>query len=111
MNMCINKMKLRTFNAGDKIIKKGSIGISMFFIDLGTARAEIRGHTAQTLKSGDYFGELAFLKKKPRACTVTASGDNVKVAYISRASFDTHLGPAMKRMKAEAAKYSSIPTE
>jgi CRP-like cAMP-binding protein len=61
MNMCINKMKLRTFNAGDKIIKKGSIGISMFFIDLGTARAEIRGHTAQTLKSGDYFGELAFV--------------------------------------------------
>ena len=61
MNMCINKMKLRTYNAGDKIIKKGSIGISMFFIDLGTARAEIRGHTAQTLKSGDYFGELAFV--------------------------------------------------
>jgi CRP-like cAMP-binding protein len=61
MNKCINKMKVKTFNAGDRIIKRGSIGTTMFFIDLGTARAEIRGHTAQNLKSGDFFGELAFV--------------------------------------------------
>jgi len=61
MNLCINKMKVRTFNAGDNIIKRGSIGTTMFFIDLGTVRAEIRGHTAQTLKSGEYCGEIAFV--------------------------------------------------
>jgi len=42
MNKCIEKMKVKTFNAGDQIIKRGTIGTTMFFIDLGTVRAEIR---------------------------------------------------------------------
>ena len=42
MNKCIEKMKVKTFNTGDQIIKRGTIGTTMFFIDLGTVRAEIR---------------------------------------------------------------------
>lgn len=61
MTLVVNKMKVRSFNKGDTIIKKGSIGTTMFFIDLGTCKAEIRGKTATDLKSGDYFGEIAFV--------------------------------------------------
>lgn len=53
-------LQVRTYAMGDTIIKRGSIGTTMYFVDLGTARAEIRGHTATELKSGDYFGEIAF---------------------------------------------------
>lgn len=42
MQQCIDVMKVRSYNLGDTIIKRGSIGTTMFFIDLGTARAEIR---------------------------------------------------------------------
>ena len=42
MQQCIDSMKVRSYSAGDTIIKRGSIGTTMFFIDLGTARAEIR---------------------------------------------------------------------
>ena len=95
---------MRTYASGDTIIERGSIGTTMYFMDLGTARAEIRycrvssdvecnesahhcdsscvpclflflspslplppphtlsfsGQTATELKSGDYFGEIAF---------------------------------------------------
>lgn len=42
MQQCIDSMKVRSYSLGDTIIKRGSIGTTMFFIDLGTARAEIR---------------------------------------------------------------------
>jgi signal-transduction protein with cAMP-binding, CBS, and nucleotidyltransferase domain len=42
MQQCIDAMKVRSYNLGDTIIKRGTIGTTMFFIDLGTARAEIR---------------------------------------------------------------------
>ena len=54
-------IQVRSYHKGDSIIKKGTIGTTMFFIDLGSVRAEIRGQSADELKSGDYFGEIAFV--------------------------------------------------
>ena len=55
---CIKMMKVCTFKPGEKIITKGTIGTTMYFIDVGSARASIQGLTANELKSGDYFGKL-----------------------------------------------------
>lgn len=62
MHKCINHMKVKTFQEGSQIIERGSIGTTMFFIDIGTVCAQIRGQTLSTvLSSGDYFGEIAFM--------------------------------------------------
>ena len=89
MKKCINTMKVRTFNPGDIIITSMTVGTTMsvahhgclavalitcdvamkltaetwhrYFIDVGAARASVNGVAATDLKSGDYFGEIAFL--------------------------------------------------
>ena len=39
-------VQARSYHKGDSIIKKGTIGTTMFFIDLGSVRAEIRGQVS-----------------------------------------------------------------
>jgi len=54
-------MKVRSFKTGDTMITTGSVGTSMFFIDVGSARVSINGLTATELEHGEYFGETAFV--------------------------------------------------
>lgn len=39
-------IQVRSYHKGDSIIKKGTIGTTMFFIDIGSVRAEIRGQVS-----------------------------------------------------------------
>lgn len=54
-------MKVKHFIKGNRIITEGTIGTTMYFIDVGAARASINGITANELKSGEYYGEIAFV--------------------------------------------------
>eukprot|EP00960_Hanusia_phi_P057916 763710-Hanusia_phi.AAC.6 len=89
---CFSKMRLRTFKDGEVIIHKGSVGTTMYFVDDGCVKAMVENDVAQTLCSGDLFGEIAFLatcrkfikdkngkpsggKDQLRVCDVVASGD------------------------------------
>ena len=49
------------FKKGDVIITRGTVGTTMYFIDVGTASAMVRGVEATRLRSGDYFGEMSFM--------------------------------------------------
>ena len=57
----IATMKPLEFKKGDTIITRGTVGTTMYFIDIGTASAVVQGEEVTQLRSGDYFGEMAFM--------------------------------------------------
>jgi CRP-like cAMP-binding protein len=75
----------REFAPGDTVIAAGGPGDSFYVILGGEATA--RGKPgARTLRTGDYFGEIALLDGKPRSATVIASGE-LHVMRLPRQSF------------------------
>ncbi|EKX51554.1 hypothetical protein GUITHDRAFT_102817 [Guillardia theta CCMP2712] len=86
LNIVVKKLREVKFQAGDIIVKQGSVGDSMYFIDTGVAYAMFRGEIAQELSTGDFFGEIAFISMCgkllensdddcKRACDVVAHTD------------------------------------
>ena len=57
------------------------------------------------LKTGDYFGELALLSGDPRAATVTAVSDNVKLLCLDRKAFSRLLGPLREMLMQGQNRY------
>lgn len=97
-------LELRTYDAGQEIVKQGERGTEFYVIVEG--EAEVRKRTLERdeetvgrLGKGDYFGELALLNKAPRAATIVASPsrsggpDRLRVATLSDAAFTRLLGP------------------
>ena len=69
--------KERRFTAGETVIKEGSGGASFFLIDSGQATVTVAGKPRATLKTGDYFGEIALIDEGARSATIVASTDLV----------------------------------
>jgi CRP/FNR family transcriptional regulator, cyclic AMP receptor protein len=65
-------MKERIFDAGDTISAEGQSGIGFFIIEDGEASVTVGGEEVRTLKSGDYFGEVALIDDGARTATITA---------------------------------------
>ena len=62
----------RDFAAGTDMVKEGDEGVSFFLITDGTAEVRHGQQLLNTLKTGDYFGDIALLDGKRRSATVTA---------------------------------------
>jgi CRP/FNR family transcriptional regulator, cyclic AMP receptor protein len=65
-------MKERNFDPGDTVATEGSTGIGFFIIDEGEATVSVHGEDVNTLKHGDYFGEVALIDDGARTATITA---------------------------------------
>jgi CRP-like cAMP-binding protein len=63
----------------------GSGGAAFFVIEAGEAAVFIGGKQRTTLKSGDYFGEIALIDEGTRMATITASSERqfIRSAYFS----------------------------
>lgn len=57
---------------GQAVVDEGSQGVGFFLIVEGSARVEVHGKQVNTLKSGDFFGEIALLDGGPRTASVVA---------------------------------------
>mmetsp|Transcript_11813 Transcript_11813/g.27197 ORF Transcript_11813/g.27197 Transcript_11813/m.27197 type:complete len:735 (-) Transcript_11813:86-2290(-) len=61
VNDCISRMKVRTFKPGEQILKQGSIGTTVHFIDVGKVKVVHDGLALSELRTGNMFGEISFV--------------------------------------------------
>ena len=149
-HVLVDALKVRTFNAGDKIVQEGMEGDEMFIIQSGVVKVsrkpkttvrdsfvprasfeqeqggeggggmastseEVLGRASRNsrlgsemltegLGPGDFFGEMALLKSEARMATITALSESVVCVVISKAMFDTLLGPLSEVLARHAAR-------
>jgi voltage-gated potassium channel len=67
----IRLLKAQTFERGDVIIRRGEEGHSMYFIAAGEVEIQLPKENVR-LSSGEFFGEVAVLKRAKRSATAIA---------------------------------------
>ena len=89
--------------AGKEMATEGDRGREFFVLLSGEADVTKSGQRINTMKEGDFFGEVALVTKMPRTATVTATTD-VDVLVITERAFDSLLKkqPEIGRGVAEA---------
>jgi glucose-6-phosphate 1-dehydrogenase len=66
-------LQTRAIAAGETIVAQGDPGEEMFVISRGEVEVvNGAGAVVDTMREGDYFGEVALLRREPRAATVRA---------------------------------------
>ena len=75
-------------NDGETIVAEGDdSAVNFYVIAAGEAVVSADGREINRLGPGDYFGEMALTKRKPRSATVTAAG-KLEMFAISGWNFD-----------------------
>uniref|UniRef100_A0A1I8PGF8 cAMP-dependent protein kinase type II regulatory subunit n=1 Tax=Stomoxys calcitrans TaxID=35570 RepID=A0A1I8PGF8_STOCA len=101
----------KRFNTSDRIIKQGDVADGMYFIEEGTVVIKMDQDGSEIeiskLGKGAYFGELALVTHRPRAASVYAASDDVKVAFLEVEAFERLLGPCMDLMKRNIDDYET----
>jgi CRP-like cAMP-binding protein len=89
--------------AGKEMATEGDRGREFFVLLDGEADVTKQGSRINTMKKGDFFGEIALVTKMPRTATVTATSD-VDVLVITERDIDALLKktPEIGRSIAEA---------
>jgi CRP-like cAMP-binding protein len=78
--------RIREHEAGDVVIHEGAKGRDFFVILEGEASVTRGDQEVATLKSGDFFGELALFDPAPRNATVTAT-TKLRLAILTQPEF------------------------
>jgi CRP-like cAMP-binding protein len=88
---------------GKALIKEGERGREFFVLLDGEADVNKGGRSINTMRKGDFFGEIALVTKMPRTASVTATTD-VRVLVVNERDFDALLkrSPEISRGVAEA---------
>src|SRR6266542_2229597 len=89
--------------AGKVMAKEGDRGREFFVLIEGEADVTKGDRSINTMKEGDFFGEIALVTKMPRTASVTATTD-VRVLVITERDFSALLkrSPEVGRGVAEA---------
>jgi CRP-like cAMP-binding protein len=89
--------------AGKEMATEGDRGREFFVLLDGEAEVTKGGKRINTMKKGDFFGEIALVTKMPRTASVTATTD-VEVLVITERDFGALLkrSPEVGRQIAEA---------
>lgn len=71
---------------GKELTKQGSRGAEFFVLLEGEAEVRRNGRKVNTLREGDFFGEIALITRRPRTATVVAKTP-VRVLVVTDRSF------------------------
>ncbi|GIX90075.1 cAMP-dependent protein kinase type II regulatory subunit [Caerostris extrusa] len=109
MQVC-DALTPKLLKKGQTLFEEGDDGDGMYFVEEGKVSITQRS-TKKTgdlevaqLGPGEYFGEMAIVKKQPRAATVSALEDS-KLAFLELMAFERLLGPCIDIMKTRMEKY------
>jgi CRP-like cAMP-binding protein len=99
------------FPTGYVFCKQGETGHDFFVIVKGEAEVVRDGKRINTLRAGDFFGEIALVDEAPRTATVTATTPT-KCLVLSHSQFQNVLHQrsdiALSVMKAMARRLRAI---
>ncbi|XP_063076130.1 potassium/sodium hyperpolarization-activated cyclic nucleotide-gated channel 2-like [Engraulis encrasicolus] len=68
----LTKLHFEVFQPGDYVVREGTIGKKMFFIQHGVVNVLTRGTLGMKLSDGSYFGEICLLTRGRRTASVKA---------------------------------------
>ena len=88
------------FPANNTIIRQGEKGTKFYILLDGTANVLDKDVLVSTLRSGDYFGEMALLDDEVRKATIKAVTE-CKCVFVDRATFIKILGSLKHLMDRE----------
>ena len=96
---------------GHELTREGAVGREFFVLIDGTADVLRNGRKVNTLKSGDFFGEIALVHRTPRTATVKATSP-VRALVITERNFRTLLerSPEIQRKVLQALAERVAPT-
>ncbi|RZF44762.1 hypothetical protein LSTR_LSTR000714 [Laodelphax striatellus] len=110
----VTKLRYEVFQPGDIIIKEGTIGTKMYFIQEGIVDIVMaNGEVATSLSDGSYFGEICLLTNARRVASVRAE-TYCNLFSLSVEHFNAVLDqyPLMRRtMESVAAERSIIESK
>jgi MFS family permease len=72
--------------AGEMIIREGESGDRFYVVGAGQAEVTVQGERVATRGPGDFFGEIALLRRAPRMATVIARTD-LELFALEQADF------------------------
>jgi CRP/FNR family transcriptional regulator, cyclic AMP receptor protein len=78
--------RLRSFKAGETIVKEGDRGDEMFVVHSGQVEIRRGNRVLETVPEKGIFGEMALIDDGPRSATVVAKTD-VSVVPVSEKQF------------------------
>lgn len=109
LSQVCDAVKQTEVKAGEQLIQEGEDGNEFFILLEGRMEAlkRIDGEPKKVLeyKKGDYFGELALIRNKPRAASIVARSD-CKLLSLDRHTFKRLLGPLNAILKRNSETYT-----
>ena len=82
----ISRLAIR-LNRGAIVFREGDASREMFFILSGEVALTDHGRVLRTLKTGEYFGEMAMLLDAPRSMTVLIHSDEAQLVRVTQQNF------------------------
>lgn len=70
VTVILTKLHFEVFQPGDLIIREGTLGRKMYFIQHGTVTVIPRGSKEITLNDGAYFGGKSFRRQTMQICQI-----------------------------------------
>lgn len=88
----IDLVELKDYQPNQQIIGSGSLGDSIFLIYSGLVNVKMRhpDKTIYQMKSGDFFGEIAFFAGTKRSADVVTIDDSI-IGEITKDSLDQYI--------------------
>jgi hypothetical protein len=83
---CLGHSNVIECAAGDRVLKKGGVARNIFVVLDGTLEARDGEQVVGVIRSGEVFGEMAFLLESPRTLDVYAATDSVRVLSLSEST-------------------------
>jgi len=98
-----------TFNEGDYVIEEGTEGDHFYVVHAGSVSVTQFSSSLNSsveleiLGSGQYFGEMALLRRVPRTATVQVTSKTAELLVMHREAFQTFMAPFEQQLQEEMA--------